>query len=217
MNVGKITVVLVTLFAASPVLGSGGSGVTADEALKQLAEGNKRYVESHFTHDVGCAEKRAEVAQGQHPFAVVLGCSDSRVPPEDIFDQGLGALFVVRTAGHVVDDVALGSIEYAAEHLGSPVIVVLGHERCGAVKATVDGGEAPGHIGSLVKAIEPAVAAVRGKEGDLVDNAVRANVARVADQLKASKPILAELIEKGKIRVVGARYDLDTGEVEFAR
>jgi carbonic anhydrase len=153
------------------------------------------------------------VAKGQKPFVIVVGCSDSRVGPEVVFDQGLGDLFVVRTAGNVVDDVALGSIEYAAEHFGVPVIFVLGHTRCGAVAAAVAGGEAPGHVGSIVEKIKPAVEVTKGKEGDAVDNAVRANVRNVVSQLRGSGPILSGLVKSGKLRVVGGCYDLDTGKV----
>lgn len=204
---------LALALAGAAVSAEHGAGPTADEALRKLLEGNKRYAAEAAVnpdHDAAC---RTRVAKGQAPFAIVLGCSDSRVAPEVLFDQGMGDLFVVRTAGQVADDVALGSIEYAAEHLGAPLVVVLGHERCGAVKATADGGEAPGHIEALVKAIRPSVEKVKGKEGDLAENAMVANVEATVEQLKASKPILAKLVEEGKLKVVGARYDLDTGEV----
>ena len=144
-----------------------------------------------------------------------MSCSDSRVPPEIIFDQGLGDLFVIRLAGNILDDAALGSLEYAVEHLGVKYIMVLGHERCGAVDAAVKGGEIPGHIGSLVKAIQPAVEKVKNLPGDLLDNAVRANVTMVVQQLKSSGPILEELVKKGDLAIAGARYDLDDGEVKI--
>lgn len=192
-----------------------GSGVSADQALKKLIEGNKRYVEEHFVSSNRSSECRTRISRRQNPFAIILGCSDSRVGPEIVFDQGLGDLFVVRTAGNVADDVALGSIEYAAEHLKVPLVVVLGHERCGAVGATAEGGEAPGHIESIVKMIKPAVEKAKGREGDLVDNAVTVNVETVTAQLKASRPLLARLVEEGKLKIVGARYDLDTGVVDL--
>jgi len=147
--------------------------------------------------------------------AVILGCADSRVPPEVIFDQGLGDLFVVRVAGNVVDDIVLGSIEYAAAHLHTPLIVVLGHFRCGAVGATVAGGELEGHLPGLAAAIQPAVDRVKGLPGDLVDHAVRANARMVADQLESSAPVLAELVEAGRLKIVATCYDLDTGAVEL--
>jgi carbonic anhydrase len=190
-----------------------GSGVSADQALKKLIEGNKRYVAANFLNPDRDAACRARLSKAQTPFAIILGCSDSRVSPEIVFDQGLGDLFVVRTAGNVADDVALGSIEYAAEHLHVPLLVVLGHERCGAVGAAAEGGEAPGHIEAIVKAIKPAVDKAKGRPGDLVDNAVTVNVENVTAQLKASQPLLAKLVAEGKLKVVGARYDLDTGVV----
>jgi carbonic anhydrase len=159
--------------------------------------------------------RRAELATTQHPYAIIVSCSDSRVGPEIVFDQGIGDIFVVRTAGHVLDDPGLGSIEYAVEHLGTHLIVVLGHERCGAVTAAASGGEAPGHIASIVRKIQPAVAEVKGQPGDLVENAMRANVRHVVHELKESHPILSEFVHEGKLKVVGARFDLDTGAVEL--
>lgn len=190
-------------------------GPNAAQALEALKAGNARYVASKCEGPNRDAACRAKLATGQAPFAVVLGCSDSRVPPEILFDQGMGDLFIVRTAGNVVDDVVLGSIEYAAEHLGAPLVVVLGHERCGAVKAAVEGGEAPGHIGALVKSIQPSVDATKGKTGDHAENAMAANAAAMAKEIRTSAPILAKLAEEGKLQVVAARYDLDTGEVTF--
>jgi carbonic anhydrase len=196
------------IYAAEPA-----TNITTDEALARLKAGNERFVTGQVVHPNAGAERRAEVAKGQKPYAIVVGCSDSRVGPEVVFDQGLGDLFVVRTAGNVVDDVALGSIEYAAEHFGVPVILVLGHTRCGAVSAAVAGGEAHGHVGSVVEKIKPAVEETKGKEGDAVDNAVRANVRNVVNQLRSAGPILSGLVKAGKLRVVGGCYDLDTGRV----
>jgi carbonic anhydrase len=133
-----------------------------------------------------------------------------------IFDQGLGDLFVVRVAGNVADDIGIASIEYAVEHLGSRLILVLGHERCGAVTAAVKGGEQPGHLPVLMAALKPAVAKSKGAE-DAVDAAVAANVALTVAQLRGSKPILAEMVEKGEIKILGARYDLDSGEVALVK
>ena len=192
-----------------------GAGLDAEEALAKLLQGNKRYVAGKPLHPNNSAKHRTQVATGQHPFAIIVSCSDSRVPPEVLFDQGLGDLFVIRSAGHVVDDFALGSIEYAVEHLGSKLIVVLGHERCGAVDATVKGGEAPGHIKSVVEAIRPAVAKAKGKHGDVLCNAVKSNVKMTAEKIKGAGPILTEPIEDGLLKIVGAYYDLDTGAVEM--
>jgi carbonic anhydrase len=188
---------------------------SSDEVLQELMNGNKRYVAAQFAHPNQTVERRVEVAKKQHPFAIVLGCSDSRVPPEIIFDQGLGDLFVIRVAGNVVDDVVIGSIEYAAEHFNAPLIMVLGHKRCGAVEATINGGEAPGRIGSLVEAIKPAVEKAKSQLGFLLDNAVKVNISMVVDRLKSSQPILANLIREGRLKIVGAHYDLDTGVVNI--
>ena len=192
--------------------------LSADQALQMLMEGNRRYVAAKMLRPNQSAQRRGEVAKDQSPFAVILGCSDSRVPPEVVFDQGLGDLFVIRVAGNVVDNLAIGSIEYAVAHLGAPLVMVLGHSRCGAVSAAVQVVEknapAPGHIASLVEAVWPAVNKMRGRPGDLVDNAVTANVALVVERLRATPPTLAEAVQKGRLRIVGARYDLDTGVVE---
>jgi carbonic anhydrase len=193
------------------------AAVAGDQALRQLLAGNRRYVAARLTHPHQTALYRARVARGQHPFAIVVGCSDSRVPAEIVFDQGLGDLFVIRVAGNVVDDTALGSIEYAAEHLGVGLIVVLGHERCGAVDAAVKGGTVHGHIDSLVKAIAPAVEQVKNRPGDVLDHAVRANAAMTAGRLRTAPPILADLAAGGRLKIVGARYDLDSGAVEILR
>ena len=185
------------------------------QSLKKLVDGNKRCVTCKQQNPRQDARRRKEVSNGQKPFAVVVGCSDSRIPPELIFDQGLGDLFVVRLAGNIVDALALGSIEYAVEHLGTKLVVVLGHGKCGAVTAAAQSPGAPGHVGAIVKAIQPAVKKARKLKGDLVDNAIRANVALVTSKIKSSKPILAEMAEKGEIEVVGAYYNIETGAVEL--
>lgn len=188
---------------------------TPEEALAELKAGNKRFVENKLTEPDRAPERRTAVAEKQKPFAIVLGCSDSRVPAELVFDQGIGNLFIVRNAGAILDDVVLGSIEYAVEHLGSKLIVVLGHERCGAVTAATKEGEVPGHIPSIVEKIKPAVEKVKSQTGDLVVNSIHSNVALVVDSIKNSHPILKEFVEKGELKVVGAYYDLDSGEVTF--
>jgi carbonic anhydrase len=187
--------------------------VPADEALKMLKAGNERFANSKVSTGKPVAERRAETAQAQHPFAIVVGCADSRTAPEIIFDQNIGDLFVVRTAGNLVDDYALGSIEYGVEHLGVRLIVVLGHERCGAVTAALASGSAPGHINSLVRDIQPAVAASKGKEGDALANAIHENDAEVAAKIRKQAQ-LGELASQ--VKVVEGYYDLDTGKVEWA-
>lgn len=191
------------------------AGIGPSQALQRLLEGNLRFVDGHSIASASLYEKREATARGQKPFAIVVTCSDSRVPPEIVFDQGIGDIFVVRSAGHVVDDVALGSIEYAVQHLGSALIFVLGHERCGAVAATCEEGEAPGHLDAIVKAIKPAASSVERQPGDMVDNAVRANVRWVVTQLSTSEPVLAKLLKERKLRIQGGRYDLDTGKVDL--
>jgi carbonic anhydrase len=191
------------------------SSITPDQALQTLVAGNQRYTAGQAEHPRQSAERRAAVLAGQQPFAALLSCADSRVPPEVFFDQGIGDLFIIRNAGNIVDDVVLGSLEYGAEHLGIPLIVILGHTRCGAVTAAVQGGKAHGHIGSLVKTIQPAVAAVQGQPGDAVLNATLANVRLTVDQIKTCAPILSKLVKQGKLMVVGALYHLDTGVVEM--
>jgi len=190
------------------------SNITPDAALQKLMDGNRRYIQQKRTFPDQSRSRILELAKGQHPFAIVLGCSDSRVAPEILFDQGLGDLFEIRVAGNVLDNVVIGSIEYAAAELGVPLLVILGHERCGAVKAALDGKPVPGHIGSLVAAIKPAVYATKGQPGDAWDNAVRANVKMSVNKLKALSPILAKAVKAGTLKVVGARYDIDSGEVE---
>lgn len=160
-------------------------------------------------------ERRHELSKGQKPYAVILGCSDSRVGPELIFDEGLGDLFVVRVAGNTADAAGTGSIEYAVEHLGAKLVVVLGHDHCGAVSAAVKGGEVPGHIGALMEALRPALKAGKAHAGDTVENVVRANALLTRDQLRHSQPILKKLAESGEVRIIAAEYHLDTGQVEI--
>jgi carbonic anhydrase len=185
------------------------------EALQKLIEGNKRFSSSKQSHPNQNKERRQELVKGQKPFAIIVGCSDSRIPPEIIFDQGLGDLFVIRVAGNIVDDVALGSIEYAVDHLGAQVIVVLGHSKCGAVTATVQGGAFHGHVESIVKAIKPAISEAKNLPGDLTDNTIKANATHVASQIQSSQPILSELARLDKIAVVSAYYDIESGEVHI--
>jgi carbonic anhydrase len=194
------------------------SQVTANEALKWLIEGNRRYVAGQSAPTDLSSSRRSELrTHGQYPFAVVLTCSDSRVPPEHIFNQGLGDLFVVRVAGNVVDDVALGSIEYGVEHLGSPLLLVMGHDYCGAVKATVDGGEAPGSIAAIVERIKPTVDLVKqtGAAGNELYRKVEdQNILAVIRTIQAS-PIIKHLTEHKQLTIVGGKYHLDSGEVTF--
>jgi carbonic anhydrase len=197
--------------------------LTPDQSLARLQQGNRDFLAGKIRPASTDKDRRLQLARTQTPFAVLVGCSDSRVPPELLFGSGLGELFIVRNAGNTVDTVALGSIEYGALVLGAPLIVVLGHERCGAVDAAVHVVEEnktyPGSIGRMVEPIIPAV--LRARTGGklrgaaLLDEAVRQNVLRVVDRLRESEPTLIEPMRAGKLKVVGARYDLDDGRVEF--
>ena len=189
-----------------------GSSVDADAALAKLKEGNARFSNSKVSEGKPTAAKRAETAKGQHPFAIVLGCADSRTSPEIVFDQNIGDLFVVRNAGNLVDDHTLGSIEYAVEHLGVRLVVVLGHERCGAVTAALAGESAPGHVQSLVRDIQPAVHAVRGKNGDVTHLAVAEHARLMAAKIR-NEASLGELAME--VRIISGVYDLDTGKVQW--
>jgi carbonic anhydrase len=208
---------LIVLLACAPLMNAQEhkSDMTPDQAIAQLMEGNHRYATGKLSHPHQDGKARAGLTKGQHPFVAILSCADSRVPPEVIFDEGLGDLFVVRVAGNITDDAVIGSLEYAVEHLGTPAILVMGHEKCGAVQAAIGGGEPKTHIQALADAITPAVADAKKQKGDLVSNSVKANVQLVVNQLSASKPILAEAVAKRKIKVVGGVYDLETGVVKL--
>jgi carbonic anhydrase len=198
-------------------LGAAESGTTlsADQALENLVTGNKRFIAGNVLHPQQGTERRKEISKGQAPFAIILSCSDSRVPPELIFDQGLGDLFVVRAAGNTFTDLELGSIEYGAGVLHAPLIMVLGHDSCGAVEATLAGKPLPGHIGVIAKRIDQDIAGKTCPTQDKLRCAIDANVAALVKQLQSSEPVLAELVRAGKLKVVGARYVLKTGEVEI--
>lgn len=188
------------------------SSLSPDEALQKLMEGNQRFVRHQLQHPDQTEARVHEVAQAQHPFATVLSCADSRVPAEIVFDQGIGDIFDVRIAGNIVTPESIGSIEYAVALLETPVLMVLGHERCGAVTAAVQNEPLPGEIGTFVKAILPAVQRVKDQPGNAVDNAVTANV-RYQIELLQRSPLITERVQAGQLKVVGGRYDLDTGTV----
>jgi carbonic anhydrase len=189
------------------------ASVSADDALARLKEGNARFATSKVSAAKPTAARRAETAQAQHPFAIVVACADSRSCPEIIFDQNIGDLFVDRSAGNLVDDHALGSIEYAVEHLGTRLIVVLGHKRCGAVKAALASDTAPGHEQSLVRDIQPSVKASKGKEGNVEDLVIAENARLMAARIR-SEGDFGDLAKE--LRIVSAVYDLDTGRVKWA-
>ncbi|HSW72989.1 MAG TPA: carbonic anhydrase [Chlamydiales bacterium] len=194
-----------------PILGT--FAVTPDEALKRLMEGNNRYIKEELIHpDTGMKTRKSNLLT-QYPYATILGCSDSRVPPELIFDEGIGDLFVVRVAGNVVGPIEQDSIEYAAIYLGSSLILVMGHENCGAVKAVIEGNTKD--IEDVAVLIQPAVNAAKKQGGSaILKNAIQKNAENVAHQLQRS-PVLSKLIQEGKIRIVPAYYNFLSGKVEL--
>ncbi len=193
-----------------------------DEALAALVKGNAHYVARPRLCIRKLSRQRARVAAGQAPWATIVSCADSRVPPELIFGGlGLGELFVARNAGNLVNTAAIGTVEYGASVLGSPLIVVLGHSQCGAVAAACDvvtkNARFPGSIGPMIDPIVPAALAVQAAPGDFLDNAIRKSAQRTAQRLESASAILADLVEAGKLKIVAAHYDLDTGMVEFLK
>ena len=207
--------VLVGAFYSAVFAAEAGPALKAEDSLARLTAGNKRFVAGAVTHPDQSVAHRTELAGGQHPYAIILACADSRLSPELIFDEGLGDLFVVRNAGNLLDNHVYASLEYAVEHLHVPLIVVLGHTKCGAVTAAVGGGELPGHLSSIAESLAPAVAMAKKKPGDAVDNAVRINARLASAALAGLEPILSEAVKEGRVKVVAARYDIGTGQVEF--
>jgi carbonic anhydrase len=197
-----------------------GSAKSPADALAGLVEGNGRFISQPQLCELDLAKQRASVAGGQAPWATILSCADSRVPPELVFGgRGLGELFVARNAGNLADTATIGTLEYGAAVLGSPLIVVLGHSHCGAVKAACEvvtkNATFPGSIGPMIDPIIPAALAARSRSGDYVDNSVRENAQRTARRLAASSTTLAGLVSEGKLKILAAHYDLETGKVEF--
>ena len=192
--------------------------INAEQALQLLKEGNKRFCNNELQSKNVSGQRRKDLLNnGQKPFAVILSCSDSRVPPEVIFDQALGDIFVIRVAGNVVSPIELGSIEYGTEHLHVPLLVIMGHDNCGAIKATVDDGEAPGCIGAIVDMIKPSVDKVRaaGADGtDLYEKVCDENI-RAMLAIVEQSPIIEELVEHGHLEIVLAKYLQGSGEVVF--
>lgn len=187
--------------------------LTADQALQKLIVGNKRFI-NHQTIRLDHLTRLGEVAQKQTPFATILGCSDSRVPLEVIFDQGLGDLFVIRIAGNIVTPTELASIEYGTSVLNTKVVLVLGHGSCGAVSAALKGGHLMGEMSTLIDSIQPAVSRSSNQPGDRLENAVRENVFLQMERLKESM-VIARLLDERKIKLVGGYFDLKTGRVSI--
>lgn len=185
--------------------------ISPDQALQKLIEGNQRFVKKK-RQPINYYQRLVEVSKTQKPFAALLSCADSRVPSEIVFDQGFGDLFVCRVAGNIATPEEIGSLEFGSAVLGTKVIMVLGHKRCGAVDATIKGAPVPGQIATLLDAIKPAAERSKNQPGARLENTCKANVLLEAEKLKAS-PVIAQLIETGKLKVVGGYYDLDTGTV----
>jgi carbonic anhydrase len=188
--------------------------ISSDRALKNLLEGNKRFISENQSHPNQTPKRRLEITSGQLPFAAILGCSDSRVPPELIFDQGLGDLFIIRIAGNLIDEMVLGSLEYAAVHLTIPLIMVLGHSQCGAVHAATEKTSGEGHICCLTEKIKPLMEKVK-KTDDLVNDLAKANTKFIVEQLKVSEPILSKLVHENNLHIIPAFYEMESGAVEI--
>lgn len=186
--------------------------MTPDQALQALMQGNQRFVNGTLENPRRNMTRLAEISKSQKPFAAILGCADSRVPSEIVFDQGFGDLFICRIAGNVATPEEIGSLEFGTLVLGAKVIMVMGHERCGAVDATIKGAQVPGQIGSLLDAIKPALKNSGNQTGDELEKAIKANVLYQIERLKAS-PVISQLIQEEKLTIVGGYYDLDTGRV----
>lgn len=200
--------------AQTPLLAQ--NNMTPDQALEKLMDGNRRFVENKRQNPNQTHARLTEVAESQAPFAAILGCADSRVPAEIVFDQGIGDLFVCRVAGNIATDEEIGSVEYGTKVLGAKLIMVLGHERCGAVKATIEGGRFPGRISTLVDGIQLAVERSERQAGggNKLENAVKANVVYQVERMKNSE-VIGALIDSGEVKVVGCYYDLDAGTVSL--
>lgn len=196
------------------------AGVTAEQAENAIVEGNKRFVSGNLANKDLSTEVRTDLSEnGQYPFAAVLTCSDSRVAPELIFDQGLGDLFVIRDAGNVADTMETASIEYAVEHLNVPLVVVLAHEKCGAVQASLEGGEVTPNIQELINRIKPSIDKVNAENKDADEEEIASEVENenaketVSELLKS--PTIKELVDSGRVKIVAAKYHIESGEVEF--
>ena len=190
-----------------------------DSVLAWLKSGNNLFVHGEFNLQGIDSSLRIELSKAQHPKAVILTCSDSRVSPELIFDKGLGDLFVIRVAGNISDDAVVGSIEYAVQHLHTPLVVVMGHKNCGAIAAAVADQQKPNeinnHIRILTDKIEQAVAAVKLNESDATQKALLSNIIFTVSSLDESRPVLSEAVKKGELKIVGAVYDLSSGKVQW--
>lgn len=192
--------------------------LSAQEALKKLQEGNERFVKFHQKHPDENKKRRKAMLKGQHPFVVILSCSDSRVPPELIFDQGLGDIFEIRNAGNVLDDHIIGSIEYAVMHCGVKLIVIMGHQDCGAINATLSGVSETKYIKSLEDSILPAIENCKKENIEITpDNVSKAHVRQDIDELLKQDNELVKYMKENNVEIIPAYYNIDTGKVEFIK
>jgi carbonic anhydrase len=217
LKIAMLTLLILSVFHILALAEGGKATVSADTALARLKRGNQRFVtgKPQIRHLIS---ERKSLAEGQAPYAIILCCSDSRVSPEIIFDESLGKLFVVRVAGNVADPVDLGSIEYAAQHLHAKLLLVVGHESCGAVKATLDGGQAPANIDAIVEKISPAVEKARNQHRDIkatLNIAIEENVRQQMNNALQQSAVLREMVEKKELQITGGVYNLHTGKVEY--
>jgi carbonic anhydrase len=217
LKIAMLTLLILSVFHVLALAEGGKATVSADTALARLKRGNKRFVtgKPQTRHLIS---ERKSLAEGQAPYAIILCCSDSRVSPEIIFDESLGKLFVVRVAGNVADPVDLGSIEYAAQHLHAKLLLVVGHESCGAVKATLDGGQAPANIDAIVEKISPAVEKAKNQHRDTkatLNIAIEENVRQQMNNALQQSAVLREMVEKKELQITGGVYNLHTGKVEY--
>jgi carbonic anhydrase len=191
--------------------------VSAEEAQKRLIAGNRRFYNQNRPYPNQTKRRLQSISKTQYPYAAILGCADSRVPPELIFDQGLGDLFVVRVAGNIASDEAIGSLEYSTTALGTQLIVVLGHKNCGAVAAAIKNKQVPGNLGTVVDGIQPAISQTQQRNNDTNDDrdAVINNIQFQTEKLQRNSPVLAKLISADRLKIVGAFYDIETGKVNF--
>jgi carbonic anhydrase len=219
MHVYSLSAIFFLVVTCHAFASGAGPGATPDEAMKKLADGNSRYAAGTCLHAGINQERRTETAdKGQKPFATILSCSDSRVPPEYIFDQGIGDLFVIRVAGNVADTDEIGSAEYGVDHLGTPVLMVLGHSKCGAVTAVATGAELHGSIPALVENIKPAVARAKknnpAAQGDaLINSAITQNVWQSIEDLLKKSALIRNRAKAREVQIVGGLYDIETGKI----
>lgn len=210
-----IVFVLMVLCFGSVAQANDSAGVSADEALKKLNDGNARFSHMRLKHPDVSKRRIQEIEAAQHPFVAMLSCSDSRVSPEIIFDQGLGDIFEIRNAGNVLDDQVIGSVEYAIAHLGVKLVVVMGHEHCGAIAATAHPDNEDKFIASITRFIKPSFEKAKYQKGDILENTSLNNAKAAAKGMLEQNPVIADYVKNHGVKVVPAYYCLHTGRVEF--